>query len=238
MEGGGWRVEGGGWRVEGGGCRVQGAGCRVQGAGCRVQGAGCRVQGGGWRTQRAPDPHAPDPSGTLCFFFFFFITLGLELSDTNVYEPEIRALLGTASHYCEAVDLEWHPTPMHPSLLASQHPPILHNIPPSYSLLRNIPPSYILHCTIHSRRVLQAYTTPFFLLRKRESEERGLASLSLRACFALSLRFLEASQKKAKRESVVFLLASRESVPVPSAQGRVLGLNLVFEAHRLSYHSV
>jgi hypothetical protein len=29
-------------------------------------------------------------------FFFFFITLGLELSDTTVYEPEIRALLGTA----------------------------------------------------------------------------------------------------------------------------------------------
>ena len=31
--------------------------------------------------------------------FFFFITLGLELSDTKVYEPYIRALLGTASHY-------------------------------------------------------------------------------------------------------------------------------------------
>jgi len=28
---------------------------------------------------------------------FFFITLGLELSDTKVYEPQIRALLGTAS---------------------------------------------------------------------------------------------------------------------------------------------
>ena len=35
--------------------------------------------------------------------FFFFITLGLEMSDTKVYEPEIRALLGTASHLCEAV---------------------------------------------------------------------------------------------------------------------------------------
>ena len=31
--------------------------------------------------------------------FFFFITLGLELSATKVYEPEIRALLETASHY-------------------------------------------------------------------------------------------------------------------------------------------
>ena len=37
--------------------------------------------------------------------FFFFITLGLEVSDTNVYEPQIQALLGTASHYCEAVVL-------------------------------------------------------------------------------------------------------------------------------------
>jgi hypothetical protein len=27
--------------------------------------------------------------------FFFVITLGLELSDTTVYEPYIRALLGT-----------------------------------------------------------------------------------------------------------------------------------------------
>ena len=29
------------------------------------------------------------------FFFFFCITLGLELSDSKVYEPEIRTLLGT-----------------------------------------------------------------------------------------------------------------------------------------------
>ena len=35
-----------------------------------------------------------------------FVNPGLELSDTNVYEPWIRALLGTASHYCGAVVLE------------------------------------------------------------------------------------------------------------------------------------
>ena len=29
----------------------------------------------------------------------------LEFSDTIIYEPEIRALLGTASHFCEAVAL-------------------------------------------------------------------------------------------------------------------------------------
>ena len=30
----------------------------------------------------------------------------LELSDTKVYEPQIRALLGTASHFCEIVVLK------------------------------------------------------------------------------------------------------------------------------------
>ena len=32
-------------------------------------------------------------------FFFFFITLGLELRDIKVSEPETRAPLGTASHF-------------------------------------------------------------------------------------------------------------------------------------------
>jgi len=31
----------------------------------------------------------------------------LELSDTKVYEPQIRALLGTASHFCELVVLKF-----------------------------------------------------------------------------------------------------------------------------------
>jgi len=30
----------------------------------------------------------------------------LELSDSKVYEPQIRALLGTASHFCEVVVLK------------------------------------------------------------------------------------------------------------------------------------
>ena len=30
----------------------------------------------------------------------------LELSDTQVYEPQIRALLGTASHFCKVVVLK------------------------------------------------------------------------------------------------------------------------------------
>ena len=35
----------------------------------------------------------------------------LGLSDTQVYEPQIRALLGTASHFCELVGPS--PPPLH-----------------------------------------------------------------------------------------------------------------------------
>ena len=44
------------------------------------------------------------------FFFFFFTlvtgplrSLSLELSDTRVYEPQIRARLGTTAHFCKVV---------------------------------------------------------------------------------------------------------------------------------------
>ena len=37
------------------------------------------------------------------FFFFLLLLSILELSDTTIYEPYIRALLGTASRFCEAV---------------------------------------------------------------------------------------------------------------------------------------
>ena len=36
----------------------------------------------------------------------------LELSDTQVYEPEMRALLGTASHFCEVVVLKLRTVPI------------------------------------------------------------------------------------------------------------------------------
>ena len=36
----------------------------------------------------------------------------LKLSDTKVYEPQIRALLGTASHYCEVVVLKLRTVPL------------------------------------------------------------------------------------------------------------------------------
>jgi len=47
-----------------------------------------------------------------CNFFFFFFTLvtgprrslSLKLSDARVCEPQIRARLGTSTHFCEVVD--------------------------------------------------------------------------------------------------------------------------------------
>ena len=36
----------------------------------------------------------------------------LELSDTKVYEPQIRALLGTAAHFCEVVVLKLRTVPI------------------------------------------------------------------------------------------------------------------------------
>jgi hypothetical protein len=39
--------------------------------------------------------------GMQTFFSTSFLLSSLELSDVQVYEPSIRALLGTASHFCE-----------------------------------------------------------------------------------------------------------------------------------------
>jgi hypothetical protein len=38
--------------------------------------------------------------------FSSLLPMSLELSDAKVYEPEMRALLGTASQFCEVVVLE------------------------------------------------------------------------------------------------------------------------------------
>ena len=62
--------------------------------------------GGGVRrgAERAPRP--PRRRGLLLLYY------SLELSDTKVYEPQIRALLGTASHFCEAVVLRLRTVPI------------------------------------------------------------------------------------------------------------------------------
>ena len=48
----------------------------------------------------------------LLFFFFTLVagprrSLGLKLSGTRVYEPQIRARLGTTTHFCEVVVLKF-----------------------------------------------------------------------------------------------------------------------------------
>ena len=55
-------------------------------------------------------PHARGV-GRHFFFFFTLVTgprrsLSLKLSDTRVYEPQIRARLGTTAHFCEVVVLK------------------------------------------------------------------------------------------------------------------------------------
>ena len=56
------------------------------GLGCRVQGLVLRVRWGG-------------EAGIILRSFFKLSSL--ELSDTTVYEPSMRALLGTAAHFCK-----------------------------------------------------------------------------------------------------------------------------------------
>ena len=55
----------------------------------------------------------------LVFFFFFFTlvtgprrSLSLKLSDTTLYEPQIRARLGTTAHFCEVVVLKLKTVPL------------------------------------------------------------------------------------------------------------------------------
>ena len=48
------------------------------------------------------------PSRDLLLFFFTLVTgprrsLSLKLSDTRVYEPQLRARLGTTAHFCRVV---------------------------------------------------------------------------------------------------------------------------------------
>jgi len=50
-------------------------------------------------------------AGAIFFFFFTLVTgprrsLSLKLSDTRVYEPQLRARLGTTAHFCRVVVLE------------------------------------------------------------------------------------------------------------------------------------
>ena len=61
--------------------------------------------------------YVPSSSATVLFFFFSLVTgprrsLRLKMSDTRVYEPQIRARLGTTAHFCEVVPQS---RPQHPA---------------------------------------------------------------------------------------------------------------------------
>ena len=81
--------------------------------------------------QDAAEAHARAPSPQhlhhqLWRFFFTLVTgprrsLSLQLSETRVYEPQIRARLGTTTHFCEVQDAaEAHARPPSPQHLHHQ----------------------------------------------------------------------------------------------------------------------
>jgi len=76
--------------------------------------AGGRPRGHSSRRCRRSSPPSP-PAGPVAAraigrwggtFSSSFLLSSLELSDTKVYEPQIRALLGTATQFCEVVVLK------------------------------------------------------------------------------------------------------------------------------------
>ena len=97
-----------------------GLGIEVWGLGSGVWGLGLRIEGVGLaRAHEEPD--------LVLFYFKVPISIradvsqplfsssllsSLVLSDTNVNEPKIRALLGTASHFCEVVVLKLRTVPI------------------------------------------------------------------------------------------------------------------------------
>jgi len=110
----------GGSTYKGLGFRVQGSGFRVQGSGFRVQGSGFRVQGVHLATpssttlsakvmQSTLGPSVVNIGGCMCpcssalegGSCLFQLLSSLTLSDNKVYEPLIRALFGTVSHFFE-----------------------------------------------------------------------------------------------------------------------------------------
>ena len=65
----------------------------------------------GWECDSTPFP-GPIPCFVRTFLITSLLLSSLELSDTKVYEPQIRALLGTASHFCEVVVLKLRSVPI------------------------------------------------------------------------------------------------------------------------------
>ena len=58
------------------------------------------------RNQAREDQEEQVPVPTAKPYTSSLLLSRLELSDTHVYEPKIRALLGTAAHFCKVVVLK------------------------------------------------------------------------------------------------------------------------------------
>ena len=93
------------------------------------------------------------------YYYLFFSSL--ELSDTKVYEPSIRALLRTASHFCEVTDYP-HPSALKASHAAPDPSTVVRLIRtvflPGKTIESDVittPPSIVLaHASPHSGRIL------------------------------------------------------------------------------------
>ena len=85
-------------------------GIRVSGFGLRVQGLGLRSSGLDVVFRKSfcalADVPALGITGCVESFSSSLLLSSLELSDTQVYPTQIRALLGTASHFCQVVVLK------------------------------------------------------------------------------------------------------------------------------------
>jgi len=75
---------------------------------------GEQMRASGPRSSETSSPPGLVPTPVIIFFLLLFTlvtgpgrSLSLKLSDTRVYEPHIRARLGTTSHFCGVVVLNW-----------------------------------------------------------------------------------------------------------------------------------
>ena len=66
------------------------------------------------RIRKGLPSHLPplNRSNPTPFFSSSLLLSSLELNDAKVYEPQIRALLGTSSHFCEEVVLKMRTVPI------------------------------------------------------------------------------------------------------------------------------
>ena len=71
----------------------------------------------GGRISPGAEPRAEKGASHATSSLSSLLLSSLELSDTTIYEPQIRALFGTASHFCQVVVLKLGSVRTHPLVL-------------------------------------------------------------------------------------------------------------------------